>query len=204
MPCSTSDPFFLNGNEPMTGTNQASTCPRWAFWPCLQSECFLEGLDGLYVWPYGWNCQRRPKDVGPMLVYWNYVFESNRCGMTVLMVLNSTWTELKTLSCDKTLPSSGHCVRNLFQVWVELRDIILWRQKKCLVWKVLIKVHGPRFKSKAVSPASVSQQKQNPRKRKTLISKSISFSEKVQVFHCSWLSWNPQQNFTENTYAVHY
>lgn len=149
MPCSTSDPFFLNGNEPMTGTNQASTCPRWAFWPCLQSECFLEGLDGLYVWPYGWNCQRRPKDVGPMLVYWNYVFESNRCGMTVLMVLNSTWTELKTLSCDKTLPSSGHCVRNLFQVWVELRDIILWRQKKMFSLESADKSTWPTFQKQS-------------------------------------------------------
>ncbi len=88
----------------MTGTNQVSICPDGRL--VLVTEwVFPLGLTGALcttIWErIGSNLQRRPQNSGPMLVYWNDVFESNICGMTVLrvkaLVHNSSWTEPKRL-----------------------------------------------------------------------------------------------------------
>ncbi len=100
-----SDPSFQNGNEAMTGTNRVSICPRWTFGLGYGASVSSIGLTGALCTTIrersGSNLQTQPKNAGPMLEYWNDVFERNLCAMTVLrakaLVHNSSWTEPKRL-----------------------------------------------------------------------------------------------------------
>ncbi len=123
----------------------------------------------------GSNLQRRPQNSGPMLVYRNDVFESNICGMTVLrvkaLVHNSSWTEPKRLHWwhNTALFWSLHWKSHPSFGWNY--ETLTSEDKENVCLESADKTTWPTFQIPTGSAASVSQQKQNPRERKMLISK---------------------------------